>query len=673
MKLLAASLLALGLPLGTAHAQSTLVRTGEHGDFTRIAVDLPRGADWSVDREAATVRLSAPGAAGYDLSQAFTRISRERVARIEAGGNGDLVVTLGCACDIDTFQNAAGSVVIDVSEADGAPAPAPERAALFPDNPLRLPEPPALLPGPLSRALDPAEASRQNTEILTAARKTMTEQLARGASQGLVDVPVRPGRAPETPPAPVAREEEAPLVPDLGDSPYPNMRVETQIDRDWPGAALPDEHDGCLPASKFDFAAWGDEADPFARLRGLMPELMSEVDRKSGETYADVARAYLFLTFGAEARAVLADSPSDTPDRQVLIEIARAMDAGLGSAAFASQIDCDSNAALLAFLAEDGPVMEDPRIAIRRFLDLPMPLRGYVGPHLAERFVDAGLDEEARTVRNDYSREPAVSSSEDAFVAAKIGEGEGNAASQAGLEAVVEERLPRAAEAMTFLISSMLERGEAVPVETTDQALALSFETADPARAELERATLRAIAARPAIPAAFAELDRLRRVSRGPFEEVERELFAQVLESEGDAEFLRLAVPLVERPIEDPEIRLGIARRLREQSLWKQAETVIDASRDIPTPPERILRAEIASDAGKADVARSYLAGLEGDEVEAVRSRLVAEEPAPQDETGSDDAPPALLPGPSPEVSRAMDLISGTADLRAELDQLLSE
>ncbi|WOI56182.1 hypothetical protein [Palleronia sp. LCG004] len=661
---------------GSAEAQSVLVRTGEHDGFTRVVLNAPQGMDWSIDREGGTVRISGPGTARYDLANVYRPIARARVGTIEAAGEGDLLVELNCACQIDSFETGSGAFVLDIVDpVEGAPVEV-DMAALFPDDPLRLPDPPVILPGPLSRALDPSLEARAEQDILAQARRTMTEQLARGAAQNLVTVS-EPVELPDMEEDVIVAEEEVRLpVTFLPDGLYPNMRVETQVDRDGSGGPRPITDTACLPAAKFDFAAWGDPVDPFGKLRALRPELFGETGRRQGEVYAEMAKSYLYLTFGAEARALLADSPENTPDREILTEIARNMDNGLGSPALASQLNCDSNAAILAFLDRESPRPDDPSVLIRRYLDLPTTLRTYVGPRLAERFLDMGLTEDARTIRNAYRREPAVTGAEDAFVAARI-EGGSSGEGETELATVVEERLPRAAEAMTFLLTAMTDRGERVPAETADQALALSFETADPARAELERAVLRAIAARPAIVEAFGEIDRLKRISRGPFDEIEHDLFARILATESDAEFLRLMVPFAERPIADPELRLAIAERLRAESLWKQAETVIDASESIPTREERIVRAEIAVDAGKDDVARSYLAGLDGPDAEAVLVRLTEEED-PVVEMAEGDTPPApdvpVRPIRSnPELSQAEDLLTQTSQLRDELNAILAQ
>lgn len=111
-------LLAGALPLS---AQAVRVRSGEHGDFTRIVLEFPGAADWRVGRTADGYRLRlADAAPSYDLSGVYDLIGRSRLAAIWADPeNGDLSISLACACHVIPFEFRPGTVVIDLK--DGPP------------------------------------------------------------------------------------------------------------------------------------------------------------------------------------------------------------------------------------------------------------------------------------------------------------------------------------------------------------------------------------------------------------------------------------------------------------------------------------------------------------------------------------------------------------------------
>ncbi|MBJ3763187.1 hypothetical protein ILP92_10565 [Maribius pontilimi] len=661
-----------------ASAQEILVRTGEHATFTRIVADLPPGATWNLERDGKSLTLSTQQAASFDTRAVYQRIARTRVQRISGSEPGTLTVELACDCRVESLQQPNGWVVLDVID-DGSVVDATagsQRNGFGPrlsmldelrDTPIRLPRPDGPLPGPLSQALDQSDAAIDRRAAVDSARAQISEQFARGSAQGLVRARSLPTLSD---PPPVQTEADDPVLDELqAGIPYPNMRVETQLDRDRPSSGATAPPKGvCLPGEMSDFATWGDEAAPFERIRTTLPQIYDENDRPDAEAHAALARAYLFATFTQEARAVLKNAPSDTPDRAFLLAIADSLDPASATTGLAKQIDCDSNAAVLAFLAEDGPLMADPDIVLRRLSNLPDPMRSYLEPRIAERFLDFNMREQAELIRNGYSRRESAPSAEASFVDAKLSDPQDGDIALA-LEPVVEERMPRAAEALQFVLSSRMARGEVPPDQMIEQALALSFETSDPERASLERTILQAFVRAGQFGRAIDELDRLRGRSRGPHDDIEREIFRAIADIPEDADFLRVMVPLADREITDDATRLAIVRRLMSQSLNSQAEQIIDASRAIPNREERLVRAAIAAEAGKPDIARSYLAGLEGDDVAEVLDRLEAAPPPPV--AGAPVEPESLSPSRIPGIDRASTTLSRSAELRQELDALL--
>ncbi len=86
-------------PLGTvlpASAETARVLTGEHGDFTRLVIELPASEGWTLGRTAQGYAFAAKGdlPPTYDLGQVWQRIDRRRlVALAVAQPSGALSLT----------------------------------------------------------------------------------------------------------------------------------------------------------------------------------------------------------------------------------------------------------------------------------------------------------------------------------------------------------------------------------------------------------------------------------------------------------------------------------------------------------------------------------------------------------------------------------------------------
>lgn len=99
-------------------ARPVAVTTGEHDGFTRLAADLPAGVVWSVEQELTGYVLRTKGSdVRFDVAQAFTRITRDRISNIRIEDQGKtLIVETGCACVIETFTANQNTAVIDIKD-----------------------------------------------------------------------------------------------------------------------------------------------------------------------------------------------------------------------------------------------------------------------------------------------------------------------------------------------------------------------------------------------------------------------------------------------------------------------------------------------------------------------------------------------------------------------------
>jgi hypothetical protein len=150
----------VALATGAAQAQSIEVLTGEHGAFTRLALVLPPAADWSIEEDTGdhTLRIDRAGLV-LDVSRAFTRIDRSRIAALESiGDGGALRIRLACDCPLAAYEDPPGILVIDVRDGPPRTVPPSEFAAPEPPvaplrNPRRALMP--LAPAPSARLVEP--------------------------------------------------------------------------------------------------------------------------------------------------------------------------------------------------------------------------------------------------------------------------------------------------------------------------------------------------------------------------------------------------------------------------------------------------------------------------------------------------------------------------------------
>ncbi|WP_177627841.1 hypothetical protein [Parasedimentitalea marina] len=114
----AVALMAILIVAVPAQAETIVARSGEHDGFTRLVMRLPENANWSLSQagKSATLQIDDP-AAVFDTSQVFSRIPRTRVQSLQQSGTGNpLRIQLGCNCEIKSYVQKDGYLVIDVRD-----------------------------------------------------------------------------------------------------------------------------------------------------------------------------------------------------------------------------------------------------------------------------------------------------------------------------------------------------------------------------------------------------------------------------------------------------------------------------------------------------------------------------------------------------------------------------
>ncbi len=637
-----------------AQAETLRVITGEHADFTRIAVLMGSEIAVTLETQPDSVVLSfANGPHQIDLADVFRRIGRSRITDITSEGNNRLRVAMACPCTPVLGRGGPGVITLDIVDAGPKPVPdlsTPEVSLVSPEiRPPQMPQlrfgglPPAggvaasaakiALPlSPLPQAAIPdAHGTRLDPEMA----RGLQFQIARAASQGLLD----PSNVPEDalapdkpPPGPQVSRSRVTDPQMLTSRPGIQVRSDTNAGPDMPNpsvlANLDRQTIGCLPADRVDVATWG-EPDAFARDLGKMQrDVFSETGRPDAKAARLLARHYLFFGMGAEARAILASADLSGGQDMPLIALAQIMDNVNDdhSSVFDAQEYCNTPAALWAVLADPAPaVTAEAQIGaiIQAFTALPWHLKSSLGPVLVQRLRSAGNTETADTVLRIIKR-----ATDESSPALQIEEAEVSLAADSEAEAirllrnVAEANGQLSPEALVRMIDVEIAAGRPILSETAMLAESYAAEyRRTPIADDLWRVNVLALAATDQFDRAFVLLSEPRP------EEMRANSWSATLQNltrqASDMEFARWAmnVPPEFQTILDPDIANAVADRLIALGFAAAAETFLAGrAEDDSARLRKTLRARAALLQNRPRRAEAELTGLAGADIDRLRA-----------------------------------------------------
>ncbi len=620
-------LLVLLATLLPASAETVRVLSGEHGEFTRLVIELPTADSWTLGRTAEGYAFAASGEAqpDYDLDRVWQRIDRNRLTSLARDpASGALLLALGCECHVFPFEYQPGIVVLDIK-----PGPAPAASAF---------EAAFALPGPAAPTDTEAQpeqtydwlaqagtgASRPvatlplpletGTVSLEPLRDELLEQLAQGAATGIVDMELS-GKPMEV--SDIERNTPWSNI-HIGEAPglivtEPNALIED---------ARPDAV--CAAPDLLELAAWADDRPPHELLAETRNGLFGEFDVAEEEAVMNAVQLLLYLGFGAEAHQtseLLA--PEATSEKLALYRsMARLLDGESDpNSPFAAMLDCDGPAALWAALAHDqlpaGPGVNRDAI-VQAFQALPSHLRRYLGPALAEKFLARDDTEAARMIRDAMERAPDADQAAVALLDAKsdlhVGDSE---AALVHAEAAVALDGDEANN-LVALVEAHFHKLQPLDPGVAEALLALQSEhEGTKAGPGIDRAIVLALALSDQIEAAFAE--------GGQTGGATADLWRVVQARAADDDFLRQAVlgPDAPQPEVDSDVKLSIAQRLLALGFPDSALTWLGSVATSDAPELRLLAAKAETARDNAKAASDLLAGLQGAEAEALRAKVM--------------------------------------------------
>lgn len=609
-----------------ASAAPVVVRSGEHDGFTRLVLQLPAGAIWSLGQTAGGYLLRAEGGdIDYDVSKTFDYIGRGRIARIEAADTpGALRLELACPCHATASETPAGLLVLDV--VDGTVAVGPDQPPPEPvgeENALdlsrfwlRQPHRGDPNAGAADRFAD-GGMHRQATDHsrLGAAARLLEWQVSRAMGQGLVEaaekapaaklLPLRPGRrdGPDMP-APV----------ELG------LAASTARDQNIESAAPRKTAATCPDPSDFAVRGWADDR-PFAlQIADVTAGLVGEFDATDREQVLKAARFYLHFGLGAEAVRLVRGFGIGPEDDRWVAALAEIVEGSVRLGNPLISLECDGDAVLWHVLADPAALSAGNTPAIlAAFSGLPVPLRNVLGPRLGDIFLAAGQPQMARAVRDAMAR-ASDDDGEVSMMDVEIGlADQGRQPDPAALVSRLARQGENTARSVILAVEAYRRRGLAVPAEVSELAEALAFENRSGSfGAELRRAHARALASQGRFVEAFAQVDGApdRAASLPP------DLFEMLAANADDGQFVQVIFDRMAQATAPQNVAQwnAIGTRLVDLGFPQQAGGFLH--RPVQSEADHVLAARIAIAEGRKDSALEEIRGLKSEEAAALREAL---------------------------------------------------
>lgn len=633
-----------------AMAEPIAIRSGDHASFARLVLSIPEGAEWDVGRMGDDVGVVlSDHEDGFDTDGIFDRIPRNRIGSVSSEDRL-LRLELVCDCHADAFLWQADRLVVDI--VDGPPPPG---------NPFDMPllsggrdtaqaatrggDLPILLPRDdrhrLLQELMPFRFTQNGEdERITAAQSAVMVSLARAATEGFFELPTDPVQMTFA-----DEEEDRVSVPRVvGLTPVtdpmagfgmsleelggPGLALRSTLTDLVAGREVPDQGSrNCLPDSIFDVAAWAGDGNFAKQVSKARSALTTEFDRYPPGSIEELAGAYIYFGFGAEARRVLSLDGNQTLDRALLAEMALIVDGHtVPDGRLAAQQDCTGKGTLWLLMARSdiADVGSDIRgEAVREFRTLPPHLRTHLGPLLAEKFLSADDAERARDIIDQVPSGGAGLSIDASLVRAEVDDALGTTEEkERELSALAEDSARLPPEALAQLLELKLERGAFASPEEIELAHVLLYETRPIGGHErLAAALARTYIALDDFGQAEAIMQTEVSVDSDTFGALANDLFAARVDRLSDLEVLELALE-DSPPNVRPELIDRLAGRLIDMGFPNEALQVLEVTDEQQDNPERrYLRAGANALLGKIEMVEQELGTLDDARARDIRTQ----------------------------------------------------
>ena len=672
--------IALALLASAVQAQDILVRSGDHGSFTRLVFDVAPNARWSMAQEGTRLTVSFPDHRGrFSLEQIFNRIDQSRIAAVSETDAG-VTIELACDCSATAFASGPDMVVLDVSDPAlpernptepnslqqpasfgfGATFAVPRRmpamefvpeavplvtASENPPAPVAMPTPmprsaslPAELPLPFDMENAPGHAA------LESAQEQLSREVAQAATRGVLKpngqtafLPA-PGRKPHIDPT-AFDDQVLPQADFDGGGTQDAMRITSSMD--FQEGALPSElttspyGPGCIDPAVVDIANWADDRPMPAQIADARAPLFGEFDVLSPKAARKLSQLYLHFGFGLEAMRVLDLDPDLRGASGILLEIGEIMEFGHVRAPQILQayVQCDSALAMWAILSlktVPTSTVINTRAALRTLNALPPHLRNFLAPELSRRLLTYGDKAGAATALRSIERLPSAVSDDTKMAQADLDLADDHLPeAQEKLEQVVASNSAQSALALIKSVTAQIDQNLPVSPDTALLVEAYALELRDdPLGASLRKLQVQALAQSGQFEAAVTAIDALppdqKTVERA---DLTNHVIADLTDQGDDMTFLDIVFDLQSKQALQVsyDTRQAVADRLLSLGFATAASTVIEQAQiAAPDDTVQLLKARIALALEQPSLAQAHLLGVTGEAADRLRAQSLA-------------------------------------------------
>ncbi|MDO6458292.1 hypothetical protein Q4560_13100 [Celeribacter halophilus] len=482
--------------------------------------------------------------------------------------------------------------------------------------------------------LNAEDAFGESLHDVNDVERKLLEQIGRAVTQGLLEPEVsQADRAvngiiePQEVAVPADSGNRESIISDEDTAELSHIHIQSSIDRERGDTAEPQIIEGsrniCLDDRQVQISQWGRAVDDGQSLSHLRAKILGEFDRPDPEGIRDLARYYLYLTFGAEAKSVLRDFGVKVEGHDILWAMADIMDQGFTevSSPLSHQFQCDTSMALWSVLSKkalDPDEDYNMNSILSTFSALPFHLRRHLGPILSDRFLAIGDTESVQYIQNAMLRVNERQSDASVLLNAKLALAEGDL--QLGedkLKDIIAENGTHAPEALVKLIQLKAKDGEEIDesIAKTVEAFAVEFR-GDPFEGKLQEAAILAqiYSGKPdvAVDKIFA-LEQEEGSDNPDFANLTSRALEKLAQVPDDTSFLKTIWQHkdgISQADFSNRARLAVSRRLLDLGFFKQALEFMPEADGLMGDGAKILLAEAFYGIGDMQNALKYALGV---------------------------------------------------------------
>jgi hypothetical protein len=648
---------------GGTFAKPAVVRSGEHGHFSRLVITANTLGAWETTSSSNQFKIEfSTFNQGFNVSEVFTRIDRQRLQDI-VSQNSTIEFRLACQCDIEIFEATPNMIVLDIKDR--------KFVAFFPKGDLKYINSRNHLSF-ASQSIPSNNAPKWSTHYLRypARRLAITPFIARNSNTGLA----QQGPSPEVSENPLTVSGKTlintlqnRLVGSFGaaatrgilniDESVASGRLDRPVSSSTSLAPLGTGHEGtanfsiesslvsptnrnkttlkedfdirCISSNRFEISKWSDGRPFDQQLGDASPKLFTTLEKLDVAAAIKLARLYLFFGFGAEAKQVLNYDISlqkRWPELVVIADILENKPTQLLSI-FSESSDCKGPISLWAVLVnslESPYILENKNEILFELSSLPIHLRRILAPKVSARFLEARLPSYASSALQTLKRTKYPLSEIAKLENGGILHATNKSAAALDVFSSISSNSQTAIEALIHKTHLQLEAN--LELDESTQRLIEAYATEYQETSigvELIEISILALSKAGEFGHAFQKIADLNEEIQGP---ILRKVYGDIVTLTSDVSFSEHAFTNVKKTVltYNADLSLQFSRRLLALGFLDEALAIFSALSEPKLSEEaKLLGAEILIALNKPAAAATYLSDLKSAEAALLTAQIL--------------------------------------------------